>query len=269
MKSKKLIVFITILSVLTVLVVLNSTIFTLQTVDINWLTTKNEMRNYKDYDIVDSVGKGGSIFLVKKGIITEKLEKKYYYINVVSIETKFPNRIVLHCAEREPMYAVDIGDGKYAVLDETGKVLRISNSSIFAESDLDLGARPIRVKFDGFAISADNFVLGEMVKADRVAKILDNLSYTLRESNYMPTTSKGVFKHINIVASGDNNSEINLQTRNGMLMRLKNAEDYTTDKFLLALGLYNEKHQDGVVDGTIEAWYNETMGKVLARYYVE
>lgn len=268
MKSKKLIVFISILSVLLVLVILNSTVFTLQYVDINWLTTKNEMKNYKDYDIVDSVSTGGNIFLVKKDTISEKLEKKYYYLRVVGIETKFPNKIVLHCAEREPMYAVDIGDGKYAVLDEVGKVLRIANSSIFADSDLDLGARPIRVKFEGFALSADNFVLGEIVKVDRVANLLNNLSYTLRESNYMPTTSKGVFNNISIVSSGET-SEINLQTRNGMLMKLIDAEDYTTDKFLLALERYNTYHKDGVVEGTIEVWYNENIGKIFARYYVE
>ena len=225
------------------------------------------MKNYKDYDIVDSIGTGGNIFLVKKGDIADKLEKKYYYMRVVSIETRFPNKIVLHCAEREPMFAVDIGDGKYAVLDEMGKVLRIANSSIFADSDLDLGARPIRVKFDGYMMSVDNFVLGEIVKVDRIVNILTTLSYTLRESNYMPTTSKGVFKSINIVASGET-SEINLQTRNGMLMKLIDAEDYTTDKFLLALERYNTYHRDGVVEGTIEVWYNDNAGKIYARYYV-
>ena len=66
MKSKRLIVLLSILIFITVLVVINSTLFTLQTVSINWLTTKYHLEAVKDYQIVEDVRIGQNIFLIKK-----------------------------------------------------------------------------------------------------------------------------------------------------------------------------------------------------------
>ena len=74
MKNKKLIVLFSILVFLTVLVVLSSTLFTLQTVNIKWHTEKYKMSNFKDYDIADSVSLGGSIFLVDKDEMSSKIQ---------------------------------------------------------------------------------------------------------------------------------------------------------------------------------------------------
>ena len=78
MKNKKLIGFLIVLVFLTVLIVLNSTLFTLQKINVHWLTTKSELKSSIDYDIVSNVSKGESIFLVNKNKIKDQLEKKYY-----------------------------------------------------------------------------------------------------------------------------------------------------------------------------------------------
>ena len=85
MKNKKLIGFLIVLIFLTVLIVINSTLFTLQKISVNWLTTKYKLETIKDYKIVDGIEKGESIFLVKKESIANTLEKKYPYLRVVSI----------------------------------------------------------------------------------------------------------------------------------------------------------------------------------------
>ena len=72
MKNKKLIGLLIVLAFITVLVVLNSTLFTLQSISVNWLTTKCELETLKDYTMVDSIEKGESIFLVKKDKIVDK-----------------------------------------------------------------------------------------------------------------------------------------------------------------------------------------------------
>lgn len=263
MKSKRLIVILSILAFLTVLIVLNSTLFTLQTVNVNWLTTKYELEKVKDYDLVDDISKGESIFLVNKTEISKKLEKTYPYLRVVSIETKFPNKLVIHSAERECLYAVKLFDNEYAVLDELGKVLKLTTSSIFAGSEL--GAKPIKVTFNNIVLNPTDFVVGEQVKVESVEKLLSKLSYTLREASYTPTTSKGVFLNLDVVFMGEA-CEVNFTTRNGMIISLKDAGDYTTDKFLLALERYNYFHQEGVVSGTIEVWRNAQLEQIVARY---
>lgn len=263
MKSKRLIVMLCVLAFLTVLIVINSTIFTLQSVDVNWLTTKYELQSVKDYEIADEISKGQSIFLVKKDEIIEKLEKDYPYLRVVSIETKFPNKLVIHSAERESFYAVKLSDTEYAVLDEMGKVLTIANDSIFAGSEGDLGTKPIRVSFDSISLNLKDFEVGKAVGSAYIQKLLSSLSRSLRETSYTPTTSKGVFRYIDVVSQG-NTSEISMQTRSGMAIKIKEFENYTTDKFLLAFSRYNTLHNESVVSCTIEVW-DDANGKIYAR----
>ena len=126
-----------ILAFLTVLIVINSTLFTLQKVSINWLTTKYmiDLNGTKDYNITDEVDVGGSIFMLQKDDISAHLEKEFPYLRVVSIETKFPNKLVIHSAERESLYAVSMGNNMYAILDEMGKVLAKSSYKKIFEGD--------------------------------------------------------------------------------------------------------------------------------------
>lgn len=263
MKSKRLIVLLSVLAFLTVLIVVNSTLFTLQSISINWLTTKHELLTVKDYQIADCVSKGQSIFLIKKNDVTSTLEKKYPYLRVVSIETKFPNKLVIHSAERESLFAIKLSDNEYAIIDERGKVLGLSNSSIFAGSEGDLGAKPIKVEFDGVSLNIEDFEVGEGVGSDYIRNLLSQLATTLRKTSYIPTTSKGVFRNISIVSQGDV-SEISMQTRSGIVLKVKEFENYTVDKFLLGLQRYNTLQSQAVVGCTIEV-FSHTNGAIYTR----
>lgn len=266
MKSKKLIVILCVLAFLTVLIVINSTLFTLQTVSVNWLTTKYvlDIDSVKDYDLTDKIELGGSIFLVQKDEITSELEKSFPYLRVVSIETKFPNKIVLHTAERESLYAIGLGENEFAILDELGKVLQISTyESIFEGTGADLGTRPILINFESVPANDKDFVIGEEIGSEYIKYIVKSLSYSLRETSYIPATSKGVLKSINIVSDGKT-SYVSIQTRNGMILNINEFENYTTDKLMLAFERYNTLHNEGVVDCTIEVWYCETTNKPRA-----
>lgn len=267
MKSKRLIVVLCVLAVLTVLIVINSTLFTLQNISVNWLTTKCELTGVKDYDIIDNVSKGGSIFLVDKDEISGMLEKKYPYLNVVSIETKFPNKIVIHSAERETLYAIKLSDSQYAVLDEKGKVLSLENDSIFAGHDGDLGNRPIKVLFDDISISDRDFNVGAIVGQEYISNLLTILSHSLRESNYTPTTSKGVLKEINVsqklgILTNTTTSVLSFTTRCGITMDIENFENCTTDKLLLAFARYNELQKESVVSRSIVVFENKN-GEII------
>ena len=268
MKNKKLIGFLIVLIFLTVLIVINSTLFTLQKISVNWLTTKYKLETIKDYTIVDSIETGESIFLVKKDNIASTLEKKYPYLRVVSIETKFPNKLVIHSSERESLYAIKITDDDYAIVDELGKVLERSNSSIFAGSEL--GAKPIKVMLDNNFINIlpEDLEAGNVINNEFIVKVLTQISKSLRESNYIPTTSKGVFTSLEIINKGED-VELFFKTRSGISIVIKNAMKYTTDMLLLGLERYNHFHQEGVVSGSVIVDYNSSLGSIVARYEPE
>ena len=263
MKSKRLIAILGVLGFLVVLIVMSSTLFTLQSISVNWLTSKYRLENVDDYQIVKDVEKGQSIFLLKKDDISSKLEKSFPYLRVVSIETKFPNKIVIHTAERESLYAIKLSDSEYAVIDEKGKVLTLTDGSIFEGSEADLGTRPILVNFENMALDVKDYVEGEDIKNTYIKNLLSDLSLSFRESRYSPTTCKGVMKSIDIESEGKK-SEVNIQTRNGMVLKIHEIEEYTTDKLLLGFERYNYYHTQGIVDCTIEVWYCAETSSIVA-----
>lgn len=266
MKNKKLIGFLIVLIFLAVLIVVNSTLFTLQKINVNWLTSKCNI-TMKDYDLIEDVKMGESIFLINKSKITDALESKEPYLRVVSIETKFPNKLVIHSAERESLYAIHISDDDYAVVDEMGKVLERCNSSIFAGSEIEV--KPIKVYLDDFVnIVATDLQAGQMIKNDFVVNVLKQISKSLRESNYQPTTSKGVFTSLQIINNGDD-VELLFKTRCGLNIDIKNAMKSTTDMLLLGLERYNAFYKDGVIRGSVVVEYNEVLDTPISRYSSE
>jgi 23S rRNA (guanosine2251-2'-O)-methyltransferase len=58
------------------------------------------------------------------------------------------------------------------------------------------------------------------------------LAYSFRQSNYIPATSKGVFKYIKVdtsvnVDTNEKEDIVNIQTRRGIVIKLKDAKNYT------------------------------------------
>lgn len=218
----------------------------------------------KDYDLIEDVKTGESIFLINKSKIASALEEKEPYLRVVSIETKFPNKLVIHSAERESMYAIHITDDDYAIVDELGKVLDRCNSSIFAGSNIEV--KPIKVYLDAFLnVSPNDLQSGQMVTNEFLVNVLTQISRSLRESNYQPTTSKGVFTSLQIINNGSD-VELLFKTRSGLNIEIKNAMKCTTDMLLLGLERYNAFYKEGVITGEVVVDYNEALEKPIARY---
>ena len=109
---------------------------------------------------------------------------------------------------------------------------------------------------------------GDSIREENIKDLLITLAKTLREANYDPTASKGIFVSIDIAMLGTG-YEVIMSTRNGMSIKLENADKYTTDKFLLGLEAYNIMHQDSVVQGVVIVTYNTQRGECVARYEPE
>lgn len=270
MKNKRLIILFSFLVFFIVLIVLSSTLFTLQNVTINWMTDKYQLKNIKDYDLTSKVSLGESIFLINKDDISNKLEKKYPYLRVVGVETKFPNKIIVHTAEREELFAIKKSNGDYAILDEFGKILNsdMSSSKFVELANSSLGGAPIEVDLN-MTIQDGDLVEGEFIKSVSVKNLLSNLAYSFRQASYIPATSKGVFKYIKVemsinIDTNEKEDIINIQTRRGIVIKLKDAKNHTTDKLLLGLSTYNEMHKDGDVNGTITVFYSDKLDKEVA-----
>lgn len=106
---------------------------------------------------------GGSVLFLGKEKLISRLEKQFPYLKIVNIETQIPNKLIIHAAEREELFAVNSGEKSY-FLDEEFKILRVENSiyskqengavllsfgSVFINSEDKAYAAGVDLKLDG------------------------------------------------------------------------------------------------------------------------
>ena len=146
MKKKLLITFSILFGILAVVLILLWTLFGLSSVTVQYHSTKDNL-TISDSEIVQAgeFRKHASVLFEGKKKSIKKIEKfaseneNFAYLRVLNIETVFPNKFVIHVAEREELFSVEYGE-KFLICARDLRVLRI---------------------MDGFSSSASNPILLE------------------------------------------------------------------------------------------------------------
>jgi len=270
MKAKKLTILISIFLIVTLIIVLASTIFTLKTVSFNFLNKKYvlEANELQDYVKNVNIPYGDSIFLLDKDQLATDLEKNNAYLKVVKIETTFPSNIVIHASEREELFAIKVEDNKYAVVDKGLKILRYCTDEYLNQDQL----RPIVVEI-GYAdvdFADYNYQLCDFVEISHVSEILKSISTAFEKSGYNITSLKGFANKITLNESANfkksNTSTeydlefvktVEIDTKYGIKLSINNAYQYFDKKIALALGAYEMEHDKHNTDGEILVFEKE------------
>ena len=164
-KHKKATIICSIVFVLLIiLVVLMFTVFLLKDVKVELKTGTEHLTQEVVSEIENEALKtGGSVLFLGKEKLISRLEKQFPYLKIVNIETQIPNKLIIHAAEREELFAVNSGEKSY-FLDEEFKILRVENSiyskqengavllsfgSVFINSEDKAYAAGVDLKLDG------------------------------------------------------------------------------------------------------------------------
>ncbi len=235
MKNKSLIIILSILAFIVLVVVLSSTVFCLNSVKVNFLSNTINLTN-QEQTIIDSGNftYKKSIFFLNKEKFKENIEINNPYAKVVSIETIFPNKLVVNVVERNELFVVKNYDSStssfknYAILDNELKVLKVEND--YTNTHLN----PILVEIEG-----DNFydlTLGHSLN-NSYKTLLDNLAVELLAYNNNPVMLKANFE--SIILNFSTNEDVFIKMRSGVEIILKEGNVRLTEKFMLALSYYN------------------------------
>ncbi len=261
MKSKRLIALLIIFVIIVGVVALNSTIFALQTVELNWLTTRVELKGENTDSLLKNVDMplGESVFFLNKNKIMSACEKNNAYLQVVSIETVFPNKIVMHVAERRQLYSIKISDSSYAIIDKNLKVMNlISSDELFL---VDETIRPVIVSVTGFTVVEDDIAVGEKISLGDASEMLKSLTISFLEAKYNEQTMRGFINTININL---NNKDIIIITRYGLKICIKDSDSMLTEKVVTAIAAHADQHSKHITIGKIEVFLSELDGKIHA-----
>lgn len=152
MKKKLIILSSVLVGVIAVLLILMFTLFTVR--DISF-----KAHNQNDYDTSSiEIKKGGVVLFLNKNQIVNDIEKNHPMINVINIETVFPNKLVVHFAEREEIFAVfDSTKNCYYVVDEELVVLKILNASSYNSTQTNA------ILLEGVNVINENVLVGDIL----------------------------------------------------------------------------------------------------------
>ena len=135
-KTKILTIFLSVLAGITLLVVLSSTLFSVGEIKLEFKSQKIVLSEVSETEIISSSGlkKGTSVFLIDKTSMSKNLEKTYPYLKVLSIETKFPNKVIINAIERDEVFAFQQSE-KYIITDSDLKVLKIVSGDYVSNNE--------------------------------------------------------------------------------------------------------------------------------------
>lgn len=265
MKNQRLIILMSILAFIVVIIVFSSTVFSLKQVDINFLSTTNNLST--EETIVDSVdfNFGQNIFFVDKETYISQLEIANPYLRVVGLEIQFPNKIIVHVVERNEMYVFKLSDNTYAICDEFLKVLELSPTFI------NTNENALRVFNYQFSIATTDALLGTTLTfPESYINIIDNFTLATKGWDINLANIRGNINSIELAyeynTSNNNINDLLVTTRQGLQIIVKDANIRLEDKLQVAFSVYDSGEIDITVgqieireelDGDITAFYPE------------
>ena len=127
--NKKLLAVIISVSAIVVLIIVLGVTFTIRHVTIDttstlFLSEEEETALISDSGIVLK----SNILSVDEETVIKNIENKHPSIKVISVERKFPNTVCVNLSDRTPVYAIQIQDGTFALIDRELKIVDIVDS---------------------------------------------------------------------------------------------------------------------------------------------
>ncbi len=263
MKTKKLVGILMIFVVITIIIVLCSTLFTVREVSINWLTTSKHI----GYDSTDAliktsgIEKGESIFFTDKEKYTANLEESNPYLKVVKIVTKFPNELEINVAEREEWFAVRTAENNFAVLDDELKILNLTDTPIFASK-----TNPAILYVTGKTSLADKeFKVGSKLLQNQensgLYKVLNGFCLSLKAIGYNAVNVKGIIKQVEVNYNFAR-TKITVETECGLKLEIEEALDRLEEKIVFAFSAYNVCRENDDLYGTITVFEDKNTNTI-------
>lgn len=170
------------------MIILLFTLFTVKHVE---FVSHNQ--NNLDTNVID-VPKNGVVFFLDKQKIQQDIQLQNPLIKIINIETVFPNKLVVHFAQREEVFAVkDSRQDTFYILDEDFVVINVMNCATY--QSLQTNAILIEQSFD---FSDKNIKMGDSLTCFDKSSLFCNVTKSLLINNRDIAEQKALIKKIMI-----------------------------------------------------------------------
>lgn len=229
--SKKLVITLSVVfGAILIVLILFWTLFALSSVTVEYSSSKINI-TATDEEIVEAgeFRMGACVLFESKKKSIENIENKakenknFAYIRVLNIETVFPNKIVIHVAEREELFSV-----KFQSFDENGQA-----TDKFYVCDRDLRVLNILdsvtgnlIVLDGLSISNDGVQIGDFLQVEERGVL--NFYAAMLQNNISLSQQLGKFESATLLKIKDELGveypAMQLVSRNGRKFLIENID---------------------------------------------
>ena len=241
MRKKLLITLSITFGIVAVLLILFWTLFGLSSITVQYHSTKDNL-TITDSEIIAAgqFRKHSSVLFEGKKKSIKKIEKfafeneNFAYLRVLNIETVFPNKFVIHVAEREELFAVAHGE-KFLICDRDLRVLRIMDGYT------STGTNPILL--ENLTIQNTDVKVGSFLRVQE--KNIQNLYGAFLKNNQTLAMQRGHYKQMGLSTYQDeitlkNYFALSLQTFSGRRFVINNIDFALNEKVQKMLAVESE-----------------------------
>lgn len=237
----KFIILLVFVLILVTAIILMFTLFALKSVELEFKTETLNISYDQQEDIKQKTHEyGGSVLFIGKEKIVNDLENQFPYLKIVNIETVFPNKLIIHCAEREELFVIN-SQNKFYYVDEELKLLKISDindntciSLNFEDIILDDSLNPPSYKIVNLDLNLSNAKEGQFIKLinndggvfllNKLEDISKFILTAFEQNNRQIDIVKQQFKEFEIFYKAQKITESSLAWR--ICLRLVDRNDY-------------------------------------------
>ncbi|MDE5549512.1 MAG: FtsQ-type POTRA domain-containing protein [Clostridia bacterium] len=197
---KRLWIILAVIASAVVLAVVLGTLFSIGGIDVN---TTNDITLSAEQKLeiieISQIKKGKNILSIDESIAISNIELNQPELKVISIERKFPNKVVIYVTKRTAVFSCKMEDGRYAILDRELKVIAISNNENYSLTSLSGLDEEIEL---GQVVNFKNGLFAKMIKgAERCSFINERFcaffpQVDIYEDYINLTTNSGVIMQI-------------------------------------------------------------------------
>lgn len=252
-KKKLLILIISPIAVILTAIILAFTLFGLSTVTINLKNDSSIFSSEISQEKVIESGnfrKNSCVFFIDKQSHINLMEKNNPYLKVINIETKFPNNLIIHCLEREELYALKINDSKFFIVDNEFKLLNIVGEFDSNSSNAILLGGEINIENKDAEI-------GEFISLSDEQNNIENIYTALFLNNRTPAEQKALFKEISIEYNLVSKPHLYIKDYNGLNICIKYMRDKLPQKIQCLFATYNQIDISNYQGSTLTIQENE------------
>ncbi len=244
MKYKRLIIILgSLFSLIVLCTILSFTLFKVNKIEFDFENSTSIFASIeKQTEVIKSadINTKIPIFTLNKKYIKNNLESNNPYLKVINIETVFPNKLILHCAEREELFCIKSRDNLYFICDEELKILNIQQSY----SNLQTNA----VLVNDVDILNTGASVGDFLELYSGQELIKNISSAFAHTNKTVADIKAIFKSVSLkyednVFVAKKSPTFTFTTFDNFEIEVRNANSFLNSKINILLNYVPELYE--------------------------